>query len=80
MDIQGGELDALKGAASLLSQRKIGLIYTETNFVAQYVNQPLFQDLMVHLDQNGYQLQDIYNPIYGKGSLAWCDAIYLPRK
>lgn len=80
MDIQGGELDALKGAASLLQEKKIGLIYTETNFIPQYVNQPLFQDLLIFLEKKGYQLQDIYNPYYGKGSLAWCDAIFLPRK
>ena len=80
MDIQGGELDALKGASGLLSGKKIRLIYTETNFIPQYVDQPLFQDLMVFLYKFGYRLQDIYNPIYGKGSLAWCDAIYLPVK
>jgi len=80
MDIQGGELDALKGAAKLLREKKIGLIYAEAFFIPQYAQQPLIQDLMVYLDSVGYQLQDIYNPFYGKGSLAWCDAIFLPRK
>lgn len=80
MDIQGGELDALKGATTLLADKKISLIYAETNFIAQYVDQPLFQDLLGFLDKCGYQLQDIYNPYYGKGSLAWCDAIFLPKK
>ena len=80
MDIQGGELDALKGAANLLRGEKIGLIYAEAFFIPQYAQQPLIQDLMVYLDSVGYQLQDIYNPFYGKGSLAWCDAIFLPRK
>lgn len=80
MDIQGGELDALKGAASLLHKKKIALVYAEAFFVPQYQDQPLFQDIMVYLDKMGYQLQDIYNPFYGKGSLVWCDAIFLPRK
>jgi len=40
----------------------------------------LFQDLLGFLFDNGYQLQDIYNPFYGKGSLAWCDAIFLPKR
>lgn len=80
MDIQGGELDALRGAEQLLKDKKIRLIYTEIYFVAQYINQPLFQDIMLFLYQKGYQLQDIYNPIYGNGSIAWCDAIFLPNR
>ncbi len=79
MDIQGSELDALKGAAQLIKSKKVGLIYTEIYFVAQYANQPLFQDILTYLYQEEYHLQDIYNPIYGNGSIAWCDAIFLPR-
>jgi len=80
MDIQGGELGALKGATTLLREKKIALIYLEAYFVSQYRDQPLFQDLLTYLFNSGYQLQDIYNPFYGKGSLAWCDAIFLPKK
>jgi len=39
----------------------------------------LFYDIATYLDSNGYSLQDIYSPFYGNGSLAWCDAIFLPR-
>jgi len=78
LDIQGGELAALKGAAGMLKEKKIKLIYSETYFRAQYVDQPLFYDIAQFLGQYGYQLQDIYNPIYGKGSIAWCDVIFLP--
>jgi len=80
MDIQGGELGALKGATNLLEKKQISLIYLEAFFIPQYQNQPLFQDLLGFLFDNGYQLQDIYNPFYGKGSLAWCDAIFLPKR
>jgi len=79
LDIQGGELAALKGAAGMLSKRKIKLIYSETYFRAQYVDQPLFYDIAQLLGKYGYRLQDIYNPIYGKGSIAWCDVIFLPE-
>lgn len=78
LDIQGGELAALKGAERLLREKKIKLIYSETYFRPQYVNQPLFYDIANYLRQFGYHLQDIYNPIYGKGSIAWCDVIFLP--
>lgn len=80
MDIQGGELGALKGATNLLEKKQISLIYLEAFFIPQYQEQPLFQDLLGFLFDTGYQLQDIYNPFYGKGSLAWCDAIFLPKR
>ncbi len=80
MDIQGGELGALKGATNLLEKKQISLLYLEAFFIPQYQDQPLFQDLLSFLFAMGYQLQDIYNPFYGKGSLAWCDAIFLPKR
>jgi FkbM family methyltransferase len=76
MDIQGGEFDALKGAAGLLERQSIGLIYSETYFVEQYESQPLFHDISKLLFGYRYALQDIYNPIYGKGSIAWADVIF----
>jgi len=78
MDIQGAELFALKGAVNLLKQKKIKLIYLETYFRQQYLNQPLFHDVSSFLYDYGYYLQDIYSPIYGKGSIAWCDVIFMP--
>jgi FkbM family methyltransferase len=79
LDIQGGELAALRGAEEMLSEKNIRLIYTEAYFRQQYVDQPLFYDIAKYLEQFGYHLQDIYTPIYGKGSIAWCDAIFLPE-
>jgi len=78
LDIQGGELAALKGAEKMLKSKRIRLIYTEAYFREQYDMQPLFFDTACYLKQHDYNLQDLYNPIYGKGSLAWCDAIFLP--
>jgi len=77
LDIQGSELNALKGAENLLKDKKIDIIYTEAYFIQQYQDQPLFPEIAGYLLNLGYQLQDIYNPIYGKGKLAWCDAIFV---
>jgi FkbM family methyltransferase len=77
LDIQGSELNALKGAERLLIEKKIDLIYTEAYFIQQYVDQPLFPEIAMYLLSRGYHLQDIYNPIYGKGKLAWCDAVFV---
>ena len=80
LDIQGGELAALKGAKDMLAANKITIIYTEAYLREQYVQQPLLFDIAIYLQQFGYAMQDIYNPIYGKGSLAWCDAIFILKK
>lgn len=77
LDIQGSELKALQGAASLLANKCIDIIYTEAYFVQQYKNQPLFYDIAAFLRKHDYVLQDIYNPIYGKNKLAWCDAVFI---
>ena len=79
MDIQGGELLALQGASTLLQQKKIKLIYTEAYIQQQYLDQPVLHDISKFLNKFDYHLQDIYDPIYGNGSLAWCDAIFLPK-
>ena len=80
MDIQGGELAALKGSKKLLEGHKIGLIYTETYFVQQYEQQPLFHDVSRFVTDYNFVLKDIYAPIYGKGNLAWGDVIFVLKK
>jgi len=77
MDIQGGELAALKGAVKMLSQKRISCIYSEVYFIEQYENHPLFHDVSKYLFEFGFVLQDIYNPIYANGNLVWADAIFV---
>lgn len=77
LDIQGSELNALKGAERLLIEKRIDVIFTEAYFIQQYIGQPLFYEIASYLQQFGYSLQDIYNPIYGNGKIAWCDAIFV---
>ena len=77
LDIQGSELNALRGAEKLLGESRIDIIFTEAYFIKQYIDQPLFYEIASYLQGFGYLLQDIYNPIYGKGKLAWCDAIFV---
>ncbi len=77
LDIQGSELNALNGAEDLLAHKKIDVIYTEAYFIQQYIDHPLFADITLYLSKFGYQLQDIYNPIYGNDKLAWCDAVFV---
>jgi FkbM family methyltransferase len=83
LDIQGGELSALKGAEGLLRRRAIGLIAAEVNFLPIYRDTPLFWDVAAYLQSLGYRLHglfDLHHVLDGSGALRWADAIFVaPR-
>lgn len=79
LDIQGSELNALRGAEIALKNKNIDIIFTEAYFVQQYENQPLFSDIVKYLFDYGYVIQDIYHPIYGLSKLAWCDVMFIRK-
>lgn len=56
MDIQGGELSALKSLSSKIKNVKI--IHTETEFTEEYENQPLFEDIKIYLEENDFIYMD----------------------
>jgi hypothetical protein len=80
LDIQGSELSALKGASDLLAGQLIDIIFTETYFIQQYKEQPLFHEIAAYLHGFEYQLQDLYNPYYGNGKIAWCDSLFIRNR
>ena len=59
IDIQGGELSALKGA-NLLLERILGL-ELEVEFIDLYKSQPLFGDICNHLSDKGFEFIDFVN-------------------
>lgn len=78
MDIQGGELAALEGAAQMLERQDICLIYTELLFAPLYEGQGRFFKICDFLSGYGYELFDMYNFAYQEnGRLAWGDAIFI---
>lgn len=81
LDIQGGELNALKGATGKLSQAAISLVYTELLFVSIYQGAALFGELCSFLLGYEYTLFDIYDLTHtGNGHLKWCCAIFVSPK
>ena len=80
IDVQGLELKVLEGALKLLNDGKIKLIYTETYFKQQYVNQPLFHDISKFLYNYSFCIQDIYDPYFSENNLLWCDTIFVHLK
>src|SRR5262249_53377182 len=74
MDIQGGELRALKGADRVLNNHLVALVYCEVEFYELYKGQPLFWDIGSYLHRKDYHLYALYDPHYHKDNprvLSW---------
>lgn len=68
LDVQGFELDALRGCESLL--HKFNWIYCECSFVELYSGQKLAADVIEWLSGNGFRIKGMYNPAYDHEGLA----------
>ena len=80
LDLQGHELEALKGAARLL-QRSVLLIYTEVEFVRIYRENCLLWELEEYLVSKGFHLYQLYNITTGDdGQIVCADAIFCSNK
>ena len=79
MDAQGSEPRILKGAARMLREQRIGLVYTEVMFVPVYEGQGKFYEVAALLGGAGYELFDFYSFTYADdGQVKWGDAIFRP--
>jgi FkbM family methyltransferase len=77
IDTQGFELNVLRGAEGLLSEKRIKLILLEVNFVPLYEGQPAFGELIGFLDSYGYRFIALYNQVYRQNRyLMWADALF----
>jgi FkbM family methyltransferase len=78
MDVQGGELMALEGAAETLKRKQIHVIYSEIMFVPHYENQPLLHEIWNYLSQFGYTLFGLYDLRKAtNGQLRYGDALFV---
>jgi FkbM family methyltransferase len=79
LDIQGGELLALKGAETLLREHKIQVLYAEVQFIPLYEGAPLFHDVAHYLEAQGFALYGLYDLVVAaNGQLRFADAIFIP--
>lgn len=79
LDIEGGEMEALRGGYRTLSRHMVGLIYLEVGFYRRYEGEGLFREVDSYLNQLGYTLFNLYNlyRIPDNGQLSICDALYV---
>lgn len=76
LDLQGYELQALKGSTGVLT--KVKLILVEVEFSQIYKDQPLFAEVDIFLRENGFKFLNFYDLYtHPDGQLTSGDAIYL---
>ena len=90
LDLQGGELEALRGAVNLLKKGSISVIFVEAVFVEKYEKQPLLKDLWNFLSGFGYRLHSLHDIKSGDydgtknvlrmEQLNQCDALFLSQE
>jgi FkbM family methyltransferase len=74
LDIQGAELDALRGASNFLDQ--VSYIYTEVSYVELYKNAPLADEIDRYLNSFGFR-RVVTRKVPRDG---WADVLYInPR-
>jgi FkbM family methyltransferase len=81
LDVQGMELEALRGAEEVLA-RGVSCLFIEMMFLPIYDGQPLFAEIDQFLRSRGYHLFNLYNQwtLQFNGQITSCDAIYVPRR
>lgn len=76
IDTQGFDVEVLKGAGRLLSERKIGLVFTEITIAELYQGAPPIEQLFACMRYHGYQLVTFYRTSYRKGFAVSTDALF----
>ena len=78
IDVQGGEIEVLKGACGVIDNFEMILI--EVSTIATYVGQPIFHDCIAYLAELGFVLFDIIHLGYADtGILAQMDLVCVKK-
>ena len=91
IDVQGAELDVLRGAEKLF--KNIAVIDLEVEFIPLYEDQPLFADVDQFMRSHGFLVHKLIdvsgrpfkpfilnnNPAEAISQLLWADAVYVPN-
>ena len=68
LDVQGFELAALAGCAALLD--RFAAIYVECSFMPLYAGQPLADEVLAHLRDQGFRLRGVFNLTHDRSGRA----------
>lgn len=76
IDTQGYDFEVLKGAARLLSERRIRHVLVELNYIALYAGQCSPWEVESFLAGHGFRLVDLYEKIRTRTTIDWCTALF----
>ena len=77
IDVQGAELEVLKGATNSL--REIDVIQLEVSFLGFYEGQAIIEDIIAFMRVNGFNSFLQVSPIFDKKILLFSDFIFLKK-
>lgn len=78
VDVQGYEIELLKGAARMLREHRIALVAIEVNFVQLYEGQAFFEEVYTTLKQEDFRMVGLYHADYRAGPyMTWGDALFV---
>ena len=77
LDLQGSEINALKGAKKLLEKNKIKIILCEIMFVEIYKNQSKWTELVSMLEKYNLKLFNFYQKHFHNGQITQTDALFI---
>lgn len=76
-DTQGYELEVFKGAARMMAENRIGLIFAEVMFREIYEGMPSFDQLYGYLTARNFALVSFYQFHFQRGMVSWTDALFI---
>jgi len=80
LDVQGSELDVLKGSKEILERGKISLINIEWQVVPLYKNHHKYYKIAEFLEDYEFEFFNLYNINESRsGQLRWADALYTSK-
>ncbi|WP_205943487.1 FkbM family methyltransferase [Pedobacter polaris] len=78
LDIQGYELEALKGATAILQHTKY--IIMEVSFIEYYKNQPLFEEVILFMNSHNFKVKAFGQNIPKGKNLSQIDILFAKHK
>ena len=76
IDVQGNEVNVLKGAKQMLKEKRIKLIFTEISVAYNYKEQSKIEDIIKLLRANKYKIFNFFKMKHNKGKLIECDVLF----
>jgi len=80
LDVQGYELQVLRGGTETLGHGQVAIVACEVNFAGAYVGQAQFENLLEFMDDNGFRLWTIDRLVNTRvGNLYFADVTFVSK-